>query len=220
MIGFRARRHRFRLQSAVMDSLGGSKMDLYGSRHSVANGTQVLSEHGTSAVGGAPSAQQFYTSKYIRNSRAVGVLWAAFTLCTAVLDVVAFASSNWAGDTSESKGPGHFGLWRFCTVLSGGGGGGDAAAAAASASSSASVICIGDLNNFASILSPAFRASTIFVGLSVIVLCVCVVAFLLFCFMKPNSVYELCGTMQFLAGENVEKEAHLIPFYKEIRKEK
>ncbi len=172
-----------------MDSLGGSKMDLYGSRHSVVNG---LPPGGDSA---SSSAVQFYTSKYIRNSRAIGILWAAFTLCTAVLDVVAFASSNWAGDTAESKGPGHFGLWRFCTVLSGGNGADDDHASPAS-----SVICVGELDNFASILSPAFRASTVFVGLSVIVILLCVLAFVLFCFMKPNSVYELCGTMQFLAG--------------------
>ena len=185
-----------------MDSPSGSKMDLYGSRHSVSAAANGMGGDSSSAA----AAQQFYTSKYIRNSRAVGILWAAFTLCTAVLDVVAFASSNWAGDTAESKGPGHFGLWRFCTVLSGGESSDaatSAAAAAATAASSASVICIGDLNNFASILSPAFRASTVFVGLSVIVLVLCVVAFLLFCFMRPKSVYELCGTMQFLAGKGV-----------------
>ncbi len=163
-------------------------MDVYSSRHSVAH---------PPPNSGVESANQFYTSKYIRNSRAIGVLWAAFTVCTAILDAAAFASSNWAGDTEESRGPGHFGLWRFCTVLSSSG---DDDTSSLSSVASASVICIGDLNNFASILSPAFRASTVFVGLSVIVLCLCVVALLLFCFMRHNSVYELCGTMQFLAG--------------------
>ncbi len=138
--------------------------------------------------GGSDSPQTYHTSKYIRNCRAVGVLWAVFTVCSAVLNVVVFTSSQWVGDTSLSKGPGHFGLWRFCTVLSGGD------------LSEESVVCIGDLNNFSSILSPAFRASTIFVGLSVIVAVLCVVAFFLFCFMKSNSVFELCGTMQTLEG--------------------
>ena len=151
----------------------------------------------TTASGGNASsdAHTFYTSKYIRNSRAVGVLWGVFTVCSAILNIVVFVSPHWVGDTSASKGPGHFGLWKFCTVLSSSSG--DDASASAS-----SVVCIGDLNNFGSILSPAFRASTVFVGLSVIVAVLCVVAFLLFCFMRANSVFELCGTMQFLAGKN------------------
>ena len=68
-----------------------------------------------------------------------------------------------------------------------------------------SVLCIGDLNNFSSVLSPAFRAATVFVGLSVIVIVLCVLAFLLFLPMRSDSVFEICGTMQFLSGRR-EKE--------------
>ena len=53
-----------------------------------------------------------------RNSRAVAILWGVFTVCSAILNVVVFISPQWVGDTELSKGPGHFGLWRFCTVLS------------------------------------------------------------------------------------------------------
>ena len=66
---------------------------------------------------------------------------------------------------------------------------------------SGSVLCVGDLNNFSSVLSPAFRAATVFVGLSVIVIVLCVVAFLLFLPMRSDSVFEICGTMQFLSGK-------------------
>ncbi len=65
------------------------------------------------------------------------------------------------------------------------------------------VRCVGRLDDFASILSPAFRASTVFVGLAVIVSVLCLVTFMLFCFVKNQSVFEICGTMQFLTGEHV-----------------
>ena len=145
----------------------------------------------------------FHTSKYIRHSNAVGILWGVFTVCTAILNIVAFISEHWVGDTDASKGPGSFGLWRFCTVLSSSGGSDDGFQSGLTGPAEESVVCIGDLNNFSSILSPAFRASTVFVGLSVIVLVLCVLAFILFCVMKSNSVYEICGTMQFLAGKKL-----------------
>ena len=72
---------------------------------------------------------------------------------------------------------------------------------AAGISGGGSVLCIGDLNNFSSVLSPAFRAATVFVGLSVIVIVLCVLAFLLFLPMRSDSVFEICGTMQFLSGK-------------------
>ena len=53
-----------------------------------------------------------------RNSRAIAILWGVFTVCSAILNIVVFISPQWVGDTELSKGPGHFGLWRFCTVLS------------------------------------------------------------------------------------------------------
>ena len=146
----------------------------------------------------AESSNQFYTSKYIRNSKAVGILWGVFTICSAILNVVVFISPQWVGDTESSKSPGNFGLWKFCTLLS---------SSTQSGQDEGSLICIGDLNNFASILSPAFRASTVFVGLSVIVIVLCVVAFLLFIPMRSNSVFEICGTMQFLSGKGRERWA-------------
>ena len=48
----------------------------------------------------------------------MAILWGVFTVCSAILNIVVFISPQWVGDTEESKWPGHFGLWRFCTVLS------------------------------------------------------------------------------------------------------
>jgi len=153
------------------------------------------------AGGGADAAAQFYTSKYIRNSRAIAILWGVFTVCSAILNIVVFISPQWVGDTELSKGPGHFGLWKFCTVLSSSSDGSqDAALYGTGGDAGGSVLCIGDLNNFSSVLSPAFRAATVFVGLSVIVIVLCVLAFLLFLPMRSDSVFEICGTMQFLSG--------------------
>jgi len=40
-----------------------------------------------------------YASKYIRNSKAIGVLWAIFTICYAIIGIVAFVTpggfTNW-----------------------------------------------------------------------------------------------------------------------------
>ena len=63
------------------------------------------------------------------------------------------------------------------------------------------VVCFGSLENFSSIISPAFRASTVFVGLAVLMSILCLVAMLLFCFMKDQSVYEICATIQALQGK-------------------
>lgn len=146
--------------------------------------------------GGDSSTMALITSRYIRHSKSVSILWGVFTVCSAILNIVVFLQEEWVGDTPESKSPGHFGLWRFCTVLS----------STAQLSGDGSVFyepkvrCVGSLDNFASILSPAFRASTVFIGLAVLVSILAVVAFLLFCFVKSHSVFEICGTMQFLEG--------------------
>merc|ERR1712203_569278 len=60
--------------------------------------------------------------------------------------------------------------------------------------------CMGSLVNFSSILSQAFRASTVFVGIAVLFSILCVVAMLLFCVMKDRSVFEICSIFQALQG--------------------
>jgi len=153
--------------------------------------------------GGAPQAPQneknealltHYSVKYVRQSKSVAILWAIFTFCSAILNIVVFLSEEWVGATDKSKSPGHFGLWKFCIFLT------------SSAPTSDGIIpepdirCLGSLENFSSILSPAFRASTVFVGLAVLMSILCLVALLLFCFMKDQSVYEICATIQALQG--------------------
>lgn len=151
-------------------------------------GDPVVSSH---HQGSGQSTIQLLTTKYIKHSKSVSILWGIFTVCSAILNVVVFLQDEWVGETSASKSPGHFGLWRFCTVLSDG---------TSREDSEASVQCVGRLDDFASILSPAFRAATVFVGISVIVALLTVLAMLLFCCVKSHSVFEICGTMQMLSG--------------------
>ena len=172
-----------------------SKLDYSGHGHDLHHGGHHPPPHGVSGANHT-SSSQYFTSKYIRNSKAVGILWGVFTICSAVLNIVVFASENWVGDTATSKGPGHFGLWKFCTVLS-------SDAESSAVGQGGKVLCIGEVNNFGSILSPAFRAASVFVGLSVLVMLLCVAMLITFlCCKKASSVFEICGTMQFLSGKN------------------
>jgi len=125
----------------------------------------------------------YYSTKYMRSSKAVGVLWGIFTLCYTILAIVVFMQDQWIGDADNSKGPGNFGTWRWCTN-----------------SQDGREICRGRLDDFGTILSPAFRAATVFTGLAVIIAILCVVAFVLFFMCRSSDVFKICGTMQFLSG--------------------
>ena len=146
------------------------------------------------------STVQLLTTKYLRHSKSVAIIWGIFTLCSAILNIVVFLQEEWVGHTESSKSPGHFGLWRFCTILAESNAGSGSLTESSAGSDAESVRCVGRFDNFASILSPAFRASTVFVGLAVILSLLCLVSLLLFCFLKTHSVFEICGTIQFLSG--------------------
>merc|ERR1711892_272631 len=125
----------------------------------------------------------YYSTKYMRSSKAVGVLWGIFTLCYTILAIVVFMQDQWIGDADNSKGPGNFGTWRWCTD-----------------SQDGREICRGRLDDFGTILSPAFRAATVFTGLACIIAILCVVAFVLFFMCRSSDVFKICGTMEFLSG--------------------
>ncbi|NXS48110.1 LHPL3 protein, partial [Balaeniceps rex] len=46
----------------------------------------------------AQEAAKIYHTNYVRNSRAIGVLWAIFTICFAIVNVVCFIQPYWIGD--------------------------------------------------------------------------------------------------------------------------
>eukprot|EP00093_Oithona_nana_P006676 06676.XXX_266151_268151_1 [CDS] Oithona nana genome sequencing. len=135
-----------------------------------------------------------YSVKYMRQSKSVAVLWGVFTFCAAILNIVVFISEEWVGATEVSKSPGHFGLWKYCIFLSRStvAGGDDGLF------NEPDLRCMGSLWNFSSILSPAFRAATVFVGISVLLSILTIVSMLFFCIFKDQAVFELCSVAQAL----------------------
>lgn len=63
-------------------------------------------------------SSHMYATNYIRNSKAIGVLWGIFTICYAIIGVVAFVTPEWLGDL-EHENPGRFGLWTRCSYGNG-----------------------------------------------------------------------------------------------------
>ncbi|KAG8222787.1 hypothetical protein J437_LFUL006779, partial [Ladona fulva] len=154
-------------------------------------------------------AHQMYATNYVRNSKAIGVLWGIFSICYAIISVVALVTPEWIGDTGYTYGgslqlqnqqPGRFGLWTYCSFSSGkslGGGG-----------LVEEEECRGVISDVVSSSAPsadipplpaAFRAATILVAISVLLALITLVAFLLFFFLSPPSVFKACAWMQLLS---------------------
>ncbi|GFO44435.1 hypothetical protein PoB_007094000 [Plakobranchus ocellatus] len=51
-------------------------------------------------------------TNYVRNSRAIVVLWAFFTIVFLILNIVVFIQPQWIGDSGDSAVAGFFGLFR------------------------------------------------------------------------------------------------------------
>lgn len=153
-------------------------------------------------------SSQMYATNYVRNSRAISVLWGIFTICYAIIGVVAFVTPEWIGDTQESEYPARFGLWSSCYFRAPdagapgavGSAGAAGAAAAASGLAAGAEDCRGRLHELGSIPSAAWRAATIFVGLSVLLAALAIVSMLLFFFLKSTTVFHVCGWMQVLSA--------------------
>jgi Lipoma HMGIC fusion partner-like protein len=50
------------------------------------------------------TSYQVYHTNYARNAKAIGVMWAIFTVCFAIINIVAFVQPQWIGDTLMSPG--------------------------------------------------------------------------------------------------------------------
>lgn len=127
-------------------------------------------------------ASRFFSLQFMRCRGATGVLWAVFTTCYAILTAVVFLDDQWIGNTTESRSPGNFGLWRWCTDRAG------------------DSPCHGRLVDFSTLLSPASRAATVFTGLSVIAAVLTVLAFVLFTMCRSADVFKICGALQICSG--------------------
>ncbi|XP_063238606.1 LHFPL tetraspan subfamily member 3 protein isoform X2 [Bacillus rossius redtenbacheri] len=129
-------------------------------------------------------SSHIYATNYIRNSKAIGVLWGIFTICYAIIGVVAFVTPEWIGDTAESEYPGRFGLWSRCYFR------------AASEVGGGAEDCRGSLDDLSSVPSTAFKVASVFVGLSVVLALLAICCMLLFFFLQSTTVYHVCGWVQ------------------------
>lgn len=123
-------------------------------------------------------------TNYVRNSRAIAVLWGIFTVIYAILNIVVFIQPQWFGDTGESDLPGFFGLWRYCELLTDG----------------SDFSCQGDFLEFTKIDNDSFRAASIFVGSAALLFLLSVVCFLLFFFLNTATVLKICGWFQVIGA--------------------
>lgn len=131
------------------------------------------------------NAQKHYVS-YKRHSTAVALMWGIFTCGYVVLNVVAFVQPEWLQQTDDPQlSPGYFGLYRRCWLVDHG----------------QDLSCVGHFNDFSSIDNPAFRASTFFVGVSCLIVFLCICLFSLFFVIKHSIVYVVCGILQFVSGK-------------------
>ncbi|XP_025416991.1 LHFPL tetraspan subfamily member 3 protein [Sipha flava] len=142
-------------------------------------------------------SSQLYATNYVRNAKAVGVLWGIFTVCYAIIVAVAFITPEWIGDTTTSENPARFGLWNSCYFGNG--------------VSSAVEDCQGKLE-LSSIPSMALRVAAIFGGVSVCIAIVIVVMLLLFFFFQTTTVYLLCGWLHILSAGCLITSIVVFPF--------
>jgi len=172
-------------------------MDIYGYRngHGMPAAPTATEKHQAMQAAQSEGKVTKYSVLYMRQSKSVAILWGVFSFCSAILNIVVFLSEEWVGATEDSKSPGHFGLWKYCFFVVG-----SSSSVIDGSLAEPTVKCMGSLVNFSSILSQAFRASTVFVGIAVLFSILCVVAMLLFCVMKDQSVFEICSIFQALQG--------------------
>ncbi|XP_068143010.1 LHFPL tetraspan subfamily member 3 protein [Drosophila tropicalis] len=122
-----------------------------------------------------------YASKYIRNSKAIGVLWAIFTICYAIIGIVAFVTPEWIGDP-DNDGAGRLGLWQQCQrdeIFDN---------------------CRRRWENILVVPTFSFQLATFFM-LSAIGLALLTIFFLVcLMFMKSTRVFYICGWMQIISA--------------------
>ncbi|KAJ8373893.1 hypothetical protein SKAU_G00044730 [Synaphobranchus kaupii] len=132
----------------------------------------------------AAEAAKIYQTNYVRNSRAIGVLWAIFTILFAIVNVVCFSQPYWIGDGVDTPQAGYFGLFQYCV------GNGI----------SRDLTCQGSFTEFSSIPSGAFKAASFFIGMAMMLVITCIGCFSLFFFCSTATVYKICGWMQLASG--------------------
>jgi hypothetical protein len=132
-----------------------------------------------------PDTARIYHFRYMREYRAVCVLWAVLTIIWATFNVVVFVQPQWIGDTPESPGYGHHGVYKSCYPNN----------------IELRYDCDGSFTDFDSLINDAYRATTFFVGVSALLMLISVAALLLFFCFKKTAVFMLVGIFEIISGE-------------------
>lgn len=123
---------------------------------------------------------------YIRNSRAIAVLWCVFTICFTIINIVVFLQP-WLGDTSSPDKEGYFGLFESCKYQSN-------SQTATTSPLNYRLVCEGSWTALSTAVNPI---ATFSIGFSALVNLVCIASFLvLFLFINPSIVFTICGILQ------------------------
>ncbi|BES90166.1 Lipoma HMGIC fusion partner-like protein [Nesidiocoris tenuis] len=126
-----------------------------------------------------------YATNYVRNSKAIGVLWGIFSICYLIIIVVAFVTPEWMGDTSESEYPARFGLWKVCSYGTTLGHPED---------------CTGSLDDPSSIPSLPFQVATALSAAAIVLAAITILAMLLFLLVTSTTVFKACAWLQIISG--------------------
>lgn len=132
-----------------------------------------------------PDTAKIYHFRYMREYRAVSVLWAVLTIIWCILNIVCFVQPQWIGDTEESAGYGHMGVYAYCYPDS----------------ITSKYICTGGFTDFDTILNGPFKASTFFCGVAALLMLITVAALLLFFCFKKTAVFIFCGILELVCGK-------------------
>ena len=126
----------------------------------------------------------FFAYHFNKNHRAIAVAWAVMSIVFCVLACIAFSQPQWIGDTEDSPGYGHLGVYKYCYPNDIDG----------------TYTCSGSFTDFDDILNNEFKATTVFAGLAALfMLIVCGALITFFCF-KKGYVFVICGCLELLAG--------------------
>lgn len=120
----------------------------------------------------------------MREYRAVCVLWAVLTIIWCTMNVVVFKQPQWIGDTPESDGFGHHGVYAYCFPDNG----------------KMRYVCSGSFADFNSIINGSYRATTFFVGVAALLMLISVAALLLFFCFKKTAVFYFVGVLELITA--------------------
>lgn len=127
----------------------------------------------------------FFAYHFNKNHRAIAVVWAIMSIVFCVLSIIAFTQPQWIGDTEESPGYGHFGVYQYCVPDD----------------IDATYKCTGSFTTFDTILNDFFRATTVFTGLSALLMLIVVGALITFFCFKKGYVFVICGALELITGK-------------------